>query len=497
MPTTTFLFADQVGSTEQIRALGDLEAGPLRATLMAGLIEATAEHGGTVIDLTGDGLFAAFTSSLDALAAASDMQSSVMLANSGRKESHRVAIRVGIHTGEPLINESGGYFGLAVVIARRLCDLASGDQILASEVVRSLAEPRKVHSFTDVGTSELKGVPGPVITYEVGWTPVIPSSPLLEPASDPGAVPEESSGIRQLNRVWNEVVAGSRRSAVVLGDQAQAVVEQLIADSDDGRAVLRAEAGTGEGPRGLLDVLVPYFRSCTAASLRMQLGIDTTWVCDRLPEIGTRLTTREPAEPARPPAALVCSILAVIGAERPVVMVVEDPEALPEQDLAALAQVADPAGEGAVLLVLVSRTSPSDTTRLAPVLRTGSLVINTSSARKSAGPATETPRADQSTTRYTGEHAPLAALVLPEGVRVALDPAGSVLGRGGDSDVRIDDTDVSRSHASIRAVGPNWVISDSDSLNGTEVNGEKVAQLVLCDGDQITIGRTKIIFSAG
>ena len=50
MATTTFLFADQVDSTGQIRVVVDVAARRLRDALMGGLVEATEEHGGRVVD---------------------------------------------------------------------------------------------------------------------------------------------------------------------------------------------------------------------------------------------------------------------------------------------------------------------------------------------------------------------------------------------------------------------------------------------------------------
>ena len=49
-------------------------------------------------------------------------------------------IRVGLHVGEP-VRDDDDYFGTAVVVARRLCDMAEGGQILASELMRGLGRP--------------------------------------------------------------------------------------------------------------------------------------------------------------------------------------------------------------------------------------------------------------------------------------------------------------------------------------------------------------------
>ena len=72
-----------------------------------------------------------FSSAREAVACGAAMQAAV----SGRPD--RLELRVGIDAGEP-INENGDLFGTPVVVARRLCDTASGGQVLVSDVVRML-----------------------------------------------------------------------------------------------------------------------------------------------------------------------------------------------------------------------------------------------------------------------------------------------------------------------------------------------------------------------
>jgi Adenylate and Guanylate cyclase catalytic domain len=80
-------------------------------------------------------------------------------------------LRVGVHTGEPVINSEGRYFGIAVVVAARLCSSAAGGQILISDVVRALVSSRRLPSLTPVGEIEAKGVDEPVRTWQVDWEP--------------------------------------------------------------------------------------------------------------------------------------------------------------------------------------------------------------------------------------------------------------------------------------------------------------------------------------
>lgn len=71
-------------------------------------------------------------------------------------------------------------------------------------------------------------------------------------------------------------------------------------------------------------------------------------------------------------------------------------------------------------------------------------------------------------------------------------------GRDASSDIFLDDVTVSRRHAEIRRSGNEFTIVDSDSLNGTFVNRNRVDKARLSNGDEIQIGKFKlVIFTEG
>jgi hypothetical protein len=88
------------------------------------------------------------------------------------------------------------------------------------------------------------------------------------------------------------------------------------------------------------------------------------------------------------------------------------------------------------------------------------------------------------------------ALLDINGTQHPVVPPGVVLGRGGDSDLRIDDPGVSRRHAEIRVHGQGpdaqVVIVDLGSTNGTVVDGVRVTQAPLVDGSRVVVGSTVI-----
>jgi hypothetical protein len=89
---------------------------------------------------------------------------------------------------------------------------------------------------------------------------------------------------------------------------------------------------------------------------------------------------------------------------------------------------------------------------------------------------------------------PTASLVLPDGRRVTMDDGPLTIGRLPECSVAVEDTNVSRRHAEVRRDGPDVVVVDLGSTNGTRVNGAQVRTRRLNDGDEITVGRTSLRF---
>jgi pSer/pThr/pTyr-binding forkhead associated (FHA) protein len=71
-------------------------------------------------------------------------------------------------------------------------------------------------------------------------------------------------------------------------------------------------------------------------------------------------------------------------------------------------------------------------------------------------------------------------------------------GRSTESDVFLDDITVSRKHAEFQRRDGSFFVKDAASLNGTYVNGEQVEETKLANGDEVQVGRFKLVFfSAG
>ena len=80
------------------------------------------------------------------------------------------------------------------------------------------------------------------------------------------------------------------------------------------------------------------------------------------------------------------------------------------------------------------------------------------------------------------------------GISFALRPPVTRLGRHPDSEIILDDITVSRRHAEVERVGSEYVVRDVGSLNGTYVNQERVDQATLRNGDELQVGKFRLVF---
>jgi len=124
----------------------------------------------------------------------------------------------------------------------------------------------------------------------------------------------------------------------------------------------------------------------------------------------------------------------------------------------------------------------------------------------SAGERTEAPsdaevvltRADQATVdALRPGTALLVVLRGPNtGARFLLDDDEVSSGRHPDSDIFLDDVTVSRKHATFSRGAEGFVVRDVGSLNGTYVNRNRIDQAVLVTGDEVQIGKFRLVFYA-
>jgi predicted ATPase len=153
--TVTFLFTDIEGSTRLLRDLGDAYANAL-AEHRRLLRDAFAAHGGVEVDTQGDAFFVAFARAAEAVAAAREGQAAL--------GSGAIRVRMGLHTGEPLVTDEG-YVGLDVHRAARIAAVGHGGQVLLSQSTRELLGQ---DDLIDLGEHRLKDLTAPERLYQLG-----------------------------------------------------------------------------------------------------------------------------------------------------------------------------------------------------------------------------------------------------------------------------------------------------------------------------------------
>jgi class 3 adenylate cyclase len=154
--TVTFLFTDIEGSTRLLLELGDRYADVL-AEHRRVLREAFARHGGLEVDTQGDSFFVAFARASDAVAGAQAGQDAL--------HGGPVRVRMGLHTGEPMVGDEG-YVGIDVHRGARLASAGHGGQILLSQTTRDLLD--STFELVDLGLHRLKDLSEPQRLYQLG-----------------------------------------------------------------------------------------------------------------------------------------------------------------------------------------------------------------------------------------------------------------------------------------------------------------------------------------
>jgi predicted ATPase/class 3 adenylate cyclase len=155
--TVTFLFTDVEGSTRLLRDLGAEQYADALAEHRRCLRTAFERHGGVEVDTQGDAFFVAFPRATDAVAAAAD--------GNRKLEEGPIRVRIGIHTGEPLVSDEG-YVGIDVHRAARIAAAGHGGQVLVSETTRRLLGDED--GVRDLGEHRLKDMTHAERLYQLG-----------------------------------------------------------------------------------------------------------------------------------------------------------------------------------------------------------------------------------------------------------------------------------------------------------------------------------------
>jgi predicted ATPase/class 3 adenylate cyclase len=154
--TVTFLFTDIEGSTRLLDELGDGYADVLAEHRRA-LRDAFERNGGVEVDTQGDAFFVAFPRASDAVSAAQAGQDAL--------RAGPVRVRMGLHTGEPMLTEEN-YVGMDVHRGARVASAGHGGQVLLSQTTRDLLDSS--FELVDLGLHRLKDLSEPQRLFQLG-----------------------------------------------------------------------------------------------------------------------------------------------------------------------------------------------------------------------------------------------------------------------------------------------------------------------------------------
>jgi class 3 adenylate cyclase len=161
--TVTFLFTDVEGSTRLLHELGAEDYAEALAEHRRVIREACASEGGVEVDTQGDAFFFAFPTAPAAVTAAAAMTEALA--------SGPIQVRVGLHTGTPLLTEEG-YVGGDVHRAARIAAAGHGAQVLVSSSTAALLSPSgsepQALSLRDLGEHRLKDLSAPERIHQLG-----------------------------------------------------------------------------------------------------------------------------------------------------------------------------------------------------------------------------------------------------------------------------------------------------------------------------------------
>ena len=186
--TVTFVFSDIEGSTNLLKQLGDAAYAEALATHRRLVRETFAAHDGQEMDTQGDAFFYSFTRAREAVAGAVAVQRAH--AAEAWPQGVAVRIRLGLHTGEPVVGDDG-YTGLDVVRASRIAATASGGQVLLSEATSAIVAKHLPEGVTlkPAGQRQLKDIDEPEEVFELvipGVAVSVPSAVVTSAAQHAG-----------------------------------------------------------------------------------------------------------------------------------------------------------------------------------------------------------------------------------------------------------------------------------------------------------------------
>ena len=224
--TAVVAFVDHVDASESAFAIGETAAAELHREMLAFCREAVVHGGGKEVESVGGRVMALFPTAGSAIDAMVAMHQRIDARN--RRSNQALVVRVGIGAGD-VTEDNGDYYGSPVVEATKCCELASGGQILVSEIVKSLSATLAQHTLVAMAANVEVAQDEILPVYEVVWEPMpVDNSRVALPV--------------RLVRSETAVFAGRRGELAAFED----VIKEAFVEQRRQLVLLSGEAGIGK-----------------------------------------------------------------------------------------------------------------------------------------------------------------------------------------------------------------------------------------------------------
>jgi class 3 adenylate cyclase/DNA-binding CsgD family transcriptional regulator len=303
------------------------------------------EHRGRIVKTTGDGLLVEFSSVVDAVRCAVEIQRAMAERNAEVPTAGRIEFRIGINLGDVILDE-GDIYGDGVNLAARLEGLAEPGEICVSSVVRDQVRDRLDISFEDRGVQQVKNIARPVHVFRIQITGHASASarPKGVEAGRVEAViaPTDTFVGRQrelavLRGAFEQTCAGRGRIVMLAGEpgigKTRTAQELTVYATEREAAVLwgRCPEESGAPPYWPWVQIIRAALQDADLGFLGGLGAAAADIADIVPEIRGRMPGLEPPAPIGDPAEArfrmfesIRQFLTSLGGHRNLLMVLDD-----------------------------------------------------------------------------------------------------------------------------------------------------------------------------
>lgn len=212
------MFADLSGSAALYESLGNERASKVVSRLTRWMGDIVVAHGGRVVKELGDGVLSVFVEASAAITAAAALQRSHQANLARWAEPLRMAVRIGIASGE-VMELDGDTYGDAVNVASRLCERALANEVWVTDATAVDAGAVPQVQFRRLGAFDIRGKSESQVVYQADWRQDLPQDALTQHAGLSSLVAPIDHGAASVELAWLDDMRrfGSEETPVHIG----------------------------------------------------------------------------------------------------------------------------------------------------------------------------------------------------------------------------------------------------------------------------------------